>query len=296
MKKETVPKEPNILIQDKIIINSISDLLKIPINKINNSKIEDFSGIYFNKIYEEAIESESKKEDNKHSTPDKIQILNKNLKQNEKIVIAPKLKIINKNVQIKKENSNIKHYYDEDFEIPKNKHRKEYNDINEKNLKGKTNIKYDDTKDNNSENDNNKLSISNPKGDIKKRKNSEIPINKIIFSINYNSFFGEEVAILGSLSKLGSWELNGALKLKWSEGNVWIGEINIEDDDWENIEFKFIVIEKGKIKRWEQGENNLINFDELIKNILSNKVGRYNKYKYEYNKNEETLSIKCHWH
>ena len=135
MKKETVPKKQNTLIQDKIIINSISDLLKIPINKINNSKIEDFSGIYFNKIYEEAINSESKKEDNKHSTPDKIQILNKNLKQNEKIIIAPKLKIINKNVQIKNENINIKHYYDEDFEIPKNKHRKEYNDINEKNQK-----------------------------------------------------------------------------------------------------------------------------------------------------------------
>ena len=289
MKTDSIKKENNILTQDKIVINSISELLKIPINKINNSKIEDFSGIYFNKIYEEAIKDESKNEYNKSSTSDKIQILNKNLKQNDKIVISPKLKIINKNAQIKKENNSIKYYYDDDTEIPINKHRKEYNYIKDKSQKENIYSKNEDIQDNKNEL-NSELIIK------KKRKNSEIPINKIIFSINYNSIFGEEVAILGSLSKLGLWKLNGALKLKWSEGNVWIGKINIEDEDWKNFEFKFIVIEKGIIKRWEQGENNLINFDELIKNILSNKIGRYNKYKYEYNKNEETLSIKCHWH
>ena len=289
MKTDSIKKENNILTQDKIVINSISDLLKIPINKINNSKIEDFSGIYFNKIYEEAIKDESKNEYNKSSTSDKIQILNKNLKQNDKIVISPKLKIINKNAQIKKENNSIKYYYDDDTEIPINKHRKEYNYIKDKSQKENIYSKNEDIQDNKNEL-NSELIIK------KKRKNSEIPINKIIFSINYNSIFGEEVAILGSLSKLGLWKLNGALKLKWSEGNVWIGEINIEDEDWKNFEFKFIVIEKGIIKRWEQGENNLINFDELIKNILSNKIGRYNKYKYEYNKNEATLYIKCHWH
>ena len=289
MKTDSIKKENNILTQDKIVINSISDLLKIPINEINNSKIEDFSGIYFNKIYEEAIKDESKNEYNKSSTSDKIQILNKNLKKNDKIVISPKLKIINKNAQIKKENNSIKYYYDDDTEIPINKHRKEYNYIKDKSQKENIYSKNEDIQDNKNEL-NSELIIK------KKRKNSEIPINKIIFSINYNSIFGEEVAILGSLSKLGLWKLNGALKLKWSEGNVWIGEINIEDEDWKNFEFKFIVIEKGIIKRWEQGENNLINFDELIKNILSNKIGRYNKYKYEYNKNEETLSIKCHWH
>jgi hypothetical protein len=89
--------------------------------------------------------------------------------------------------------------------------------------------------------------------------------------------------------------LSGALPLKWNEGNIWTGEINLEDEDYQNFEFKFIVVEKGKIKLWEYGENNVIIFDELINNILSNKIGRYNKYKYEYNKNEETLFIKCHW-
>ena len=50
------------------------------------------------------------------------------------------------------------------------------------------------------------------------------------------------------------------------------------------------------IKKWENGDNNIVIFDELINNILSNKVGRYNKYKYEYNKEQEILTIRCNWH
>ena len=47
---------------EKIIINSITDLLKIPIHKLNNSNLENFSGKYFDKIYQEAINSENKLE------------------------------------------------------------------------------------------------------------------------------------------------------------------------------------------------------------------------------------------
>ena len=292
-------KESKHIIQKKIVINSITDLLKLPINKINNSKIQNFSGIYFDKIYEEAIKTESPKEENKSSNFGKIEIINKKLKQKE-VGTGHKPGKSNKNTSTKKENNNnsinIKYYYDEDTEIPPNKHRIEYNYLE---IKNKKDIypKDDDTQDNDLETEKNEPPTSYPSKDIiQKSKNSEIPINKIIFSINYNSFFGEEVAVLGSLSKLGFWELSGALPLHWNEGNVWTGEINIEDEDWQNFEFKFIVVEKGIIKSWEEGENNLMNFDELIKNIISNKVGRYNKYKYEYNKSEESLYIKCHWH
>ena len=90
--------------------------------------------------------------------------------------------------------------------------------------------------------------------------------------------------------------MTGALPLHWNEGNNWTGEIIVEDEDCQNFEFKFIVVEKGKIKKWENGDNNIVIFDELINNILSNKVGRYNKYKYEYNKEQEILTIRCNWH
>ena len=304
MKTGKIRKQTKKLTEDKLIINSITDLLKIPINKIYNSKIENFSGIYFDNIYEEAIKSESRLEESKSSNSKKIQINNKNLKQNEKEVLSRGLiKENNKEFMKNKINDknyiNLKHYYEEDEEIPPNMHRTEYNHIK---INNPTDLypKDDDTQDNDVEVEKNEKinpeSIQNFQDLIIKRKNSQIPIDKIIFSINYNSTFGEEVAILGTLSKLGFWKLNGAFPLKWNEGNIWTGEINIEDEDYQNFEFKFIVIEHGKIKRWEEGENNLVIFEELINNILSNKIGRYNKYKYEYNKNEATLYIKCHWH
>ena len=293
MKTNKNKKESKKLSQEKIVINSITDLLKIPLNKIHNSKIENFSGEYFDKIYEEVIKNESQPLSNE------TDINNKDLNQNKKEIDLNTLKSTNKNIQKKDNNSIniIKPYYEEEMDIPKNKYRLEY----KKNKNIKNNQKDEDTEDNDDENFKKNdfdtvFMTPPPPQENPKRKNSPIKINKIIFSVNYNSKFGEEVAILGSLAKFGLWELSGALPLKWNEGNIWTGEIIVEDEDWRNFEFKFIVVEKGKIKFWESGENNIINFDELIKNILSNKIGRYNKYKYEYNKNDETLSIKCHWH
>ena len=290
MKTNKNKKESKKLSQEKIVINSITDLLKIPINKIHNSKIENFSGEYFDKIYEEVIKNESQPLYKETDTN------NKDLNQNGKEVDSNN---INKNIPKKENNciNIIKPYYEEDIDIPKNKYRLEYKN----NLNLKNNQKDEDTEDNDDENSKKNdfdtpYMTPPPSKENPKRKNSPISINKIIFSVNYNSKFGEEVAILGSLAKFGFWELSGALPLKWNEGNIWTGEINVEDEDWQNFEFKFIVVENGKIKFWESGENNIINFDELIKNILSNKIGRYNKYKYEYNKTDETLSIKCHWH
>ena len=284
-------------IEEKLVINSISDLLKIPINKINNSKIENFTGLYFDKIYEEAIKSETPIEENKSK------IIEKNIKTKVN-KNNPKLKAIKKNIPTKKNNikdnsiNKIQNY----DKIPTNKYieNNNYLKYNEKTNKNDLDQKEDETQDNELDTEindlNNPYSKPNKKvNDIQKKKNSLIPINKIQFSINYNSNYGEEVAILGSLSKLGFWELSAGLPLHWNQGNIWTGEIDIEDEDWQTFEFKFVVVEKGKIKKWESGENNVIDFDGLIKNVESNQIGRYNKYKYEYIKNEETLLIKCYW-
>ena len=78
-----------------------------------------------------------------------------------------------------------------------------------------------------------------------KKDNSENPIyilNKIIFSIDYNQLFGEEVGFLGSSPKLGLWKLSEALLLKRNFGNIWTGEINVEVEDLQDFEFKFIII------------------------------------------------------
>ena len=52
----------NIYYPRKIIINNTSDLYKLPVDVIKNSKIYNFTGNYFNEIYEEALKIERSNE------------------------------------------------------------------------------------------------------------------------------------------------------------------------------------------------------------------------------------------
>ena len=48
----------NINLPNKVIINNSSDLYKLPVSEIKNTKIYNFSGKYFDEIYEEALKIE----------------------------------------------------------------------------------------------------------------------------------------------------------------------------------------------------------------------------------------------
>ena len=48
----------DIYIPKKVIINNSADLYKLPVSTIKNTKIYNFSGKYFNEIYEEALKIE----------------------------------------------------------------------------------------------------------------------------------------------------------------------------------------------------------------------------------------------
>ena len=48
----------NIYYPKKVIINNSADLYKLPVDVIKNSKLYNFTGDYFNEIYEEALKIE----------------------------------------------------------------------------------------------------------------------------------------------------------------------------------------------------------------------------------------------
>ena len=48
----------NIYYPKRVVINNSADLYKLPVEVIKNSKIYNFSGDYFNEIYEEALKIE----------------------------------------------------------------------------------------------------------------------------------------------------------------------------------------------------------------------------------------------
>ena len=60
------------------------------------------------------------------------------------------------------------------------------------------------------------------------------------------------------------------------------------------FEFKFVIEKWGKIKWWQEGENNKINLEEITKDGI-NKSGRYNNGRYEYNHENATLLVKYYW-
>jgi len=309
----------------KIILNNINDLMNIPIQQLRTAQLKNFYGSLFDQLYQEAMAIEHNQE---------IKIENKNLSQEKKIKKvdqknikngAPKKTIIyrktkksiNKSKDNRKKTSNTDKVYGNKLKSssvernkivkikkkvkPNNKSLNE-SDINEKMMNISLNNSHLMPKkplnayNLNSNNLNQSVSYSyfppdnndNSLNDI-----NDVQINKIIFSIRYNTIFGEEIGILGSIPILGNWNQNEIFHLNWNNGNIWTGEINIEN--LSDFEFKFILSSNGNLKKWENGDNNKVNFDKLINEIKYKKKGYFNKYEYNFEPIKRELLLKCRW-
>jgi hypothetical protein len=61
-----------------------------------------------------------------------------------------------------------------------------------------------------------------------KRKDDKMDKNvKVAFNIHKKIMYGHEVCIVGSAKEIGGWDNERALPLKWSEGGVWKGEVEM---------------------------------------------------------------------
>ena len=109
-----------------------------------------------------------------------------------------------------------------------------------------------------------------------------------------NTLFGQEIAISGSSYKLGNWDKNNLFFLNWTKGNIWVGELDI-NEEYEDFEFKFVLCNNKNIISWEPGENNNVYFAALLNEIKEYQKGKFNKYEYEYNSDEGELTLNCHW-
>ena len=81
--------------------------------------------------------------------------------------------------------------------------------------------------------------------------------------MNYNTKPGEDLGVIGSVSELGNWDQNRALRMSWNDGNIWKASINYNFEREKEFEFKFIFIENGRVKRWEDGNNRKLGFNQL---------------------------------
>ena len=238
--------------EEKIVIDNLGDLLKIPFSKLSHAKFSNFSGKYFEQIYKDTIALI----ENECFNNNKIQISSEN-------------------------NSEINNIQD----------------ISNSNLSDNNNLRYNF---NNEEILNfNVTNINNINNESNEDMNNNIfdkgyfPLKKITFEMNYKTKFGEEIGILGNIDYLGNWNTNKVFKLKWTNGNLWVGSITINEDNLIDFEFKFILLYHNKIIKWESGINNIFSFNDINQKLIQQKNGQYSKYSYKYL--EDELILKCKW-
>ena len=168
----------------------------------------------------------------------------------------------------------------------------EYNEINT--LKESRNIKSDNIIYCNIKQKEEKLL------NLPTKLNLPFKLNKINFEIKFDTFFGQSISIIGSIDKLGNWNEYKALNMNWNEGNIW--KANIEDDNIKCFEYKFIILENGIIKKWEDGINRYFSLTQ-IKNLFESnllngniiKINNIMEQSIEYNYNDYSLTIISKW-
>ena len=259
----------------KIILNKKEDLNKISFTDLKNAKIFDFSGDYFNFIYDKALNIEKNPEEK-----ESLMTFNDTEKEETKSQGESK----NKKINVKKKKKTTKEK--EDNNNPKNIIN---NNIN-------NNVYF------NQENYNiynNNIYESKPKSIMIKK---EFKIKKIIFQMKYNTQPGEDLGVIGSISELGSWDQNRALRMNWNDGNIWKASINYDFSREKEFEFKYIFIENGRVKKWEDGNNRKLEFNQLKSLIEPNIKEEYfvefknnNGKDIIYDHKEGNLTIICNW-
>ena len=224
----------------KIVLNKKDDLNKVSFTDLKNAKLSDFSGDYFNFIYEKALNMEQQNPEEKES----LMIFND----------TPKYDDENQN-KLKTKNINIK------------KKKKKENETNDNNKIIKNNI------NNNSDFNQENYNISNNNKTKSAKTKKQFKINKIIFQMKYNTQPGEDLGVIGSIAELGTWEQNRALRMSWNDGNIWKACINYNFEREKEFEFKFIFIQNGLVKKWEDGNNRKLGFSQLKDIIYDHKEG-----------------------
>lgn len=282
----------------KIILNNKNDLINIPIQQLRTAQLKNFCGNLFDKIYEEAMIIEHN-QDNK--IPNKAFSQELNYKKYNTINLSNDIlgnipKKFDKNYKKRQNKRNIERQPEKNQKSTSTETKKVIKIIKKKVAKKFLTESSFDMKKNQKPNIiNNSIifkKMYNNYINLNMNKHNDLNINKIFFSIKYDTKYGEEVGILGSIPKLGNWNQNKIFNLNWNNGNIWTGDISLGTDSLLDFEFKFVISTNRKVKRWENGDNNKVVFDKLLK---YKKNGIFNKYEYSYDSNKEELYLKCKW-
>ena len=88
--------------------------------------------------------------------------------------------------------------------------------------------------------------------------------------------------------------------MKWTDGNIWVKEISINEGV--DFEFKYIFIKNKKVQKWEDGDNRKFEYN-AIKTQIENQIGGSDtitinpspKTSLLFDNNFNTLTIVSNW-
>ena len=90
----------------------------------------------------------------------------------------------------------------------------------------------------------------------------------VTFSIGYETTFGEELWVLGSIPELGEWK-EYKYKLFWGDNHCWQTQEPILVDD-PYFEYKFVLFgTEGELRFWEDGINRIADLETLPQEVPS---------------------------
>ena len=130
----------------------------------------------------------------------------------------------------------------------------------------------------------------------------QLKIEKINFQIKYDTKFGEDLAVIGSIKELGNWQIDRALKIGWNDNNIWKGTLYLDRKNIFEFEYKFIVTSGNYVKRWEDGFNRKFDLFKL-KALFDSYPGNYTRIhlnniegvNMDYDIIDNTLTMICFW-
>jgi len=67
---------------------------------------------------------------------------------------------------------------------------------------------------------------------------------------------------VGNIEELGNWTDFNKCQIEWTEGHHWVSE-NLIISSKSYFLYKYVIMENGKVKRWEGGANRIADLSVL---------------------------------
>ena len=82
----------------------------------------------------------------------------------------------------------------------------------------------------------------------------------LLLSVHSKQPYGLQVGVVGDADVFGAWEPEDGFRLKWTEGNIWTGRVELPPGTT-TLEYKLVTMHKTGFNAWEEFGNRTLELD-----------------------------------